>query len=89
MNKDTIYYKIDSNYMNERLKRVSDITGTDYDLIGDFVPVESLVCMVEDLLVEYNAQVEKYEEYQKYVDEYCVDTYNPYEEYGISQSDFV
>lgn len=82
------YYKL-SGYELERLKRVSDITGTDYMWLGDFICTDDLICMVEDLLVEYNAQVEKYEEYQKYVDEYCVDTYNPYDEYGISQSDFI
>lgn len=35
----------------ERFKEVSDITITDYEFKGNFVPVVSLVAMVEDLLM--------------------------------------
>jgi len=35
----------------EKYKEVSDITITDYEFKGNFVPVVSLVAMVEDLLM--------------------------------------
>ena len=35
----------------ERFKEVSDITITDYDFKGNFVPVVTLMAMVEDLLI--------------------------------------
>ena len=86
--KEKTYYRISSRYMKERLERVGNITSTDYEILGDFVPVESLICMVEDLIIELDKVQEEYDKYKKYVEEYCVDTFNPYDEYGVSPNDF-
>lgn len=52
--------------LNERelqiIKEVSDITITDYELKGNFIPVDSYMSMVEDLLVEYNRLLEENED---------------------------
>lgn len=85
---DKPYYKL-SGYELERLKRVSNITGTEYNWLGDFICIDDLICMIEDLIIELDKVQNAYDEFKKYVDEYCVDTYNPYDEHGVSQSDFI
>jgi hypothetical protein len=38
----------------ETINEVSGITFTDYDITGKFIPVDSLMSAIEDLLVEFH-----------------------------------
>ena len=78
---ELMYYKLD-DYLKRRIERVGNITSTNYELLGDFVPIESLMAMIDDLLVEYEVQVEKYEEFEKYVDDNYKFVGTQYYEYG-------
>lgn len=51
-----------SNKEMERFKEISDITVTDYEFKGNFVPVVSLLAMVEDLLLELHNKEEQIED---------------------------
>jgi hypothetical protein len=74
----------------ERLERVSNITGVDYEITGKFVPVDNIVCALLDLLCEYNNKVDELEELKDEINEcYTPKHADPYEEYGVSRNDFV
>lgn len=84
-----MYYKVDDKEL-EKLKEVSNITSTDYDLLGNFVPVESMFNMIEDLLCELHRNDEKIKDMEQDIENnYEVKNINPYEEYGISEKDFI
>lgn len=74
----------------KKIQEVSDITLTDYEVLGKTIPVDKLMTAIEDLLVELHREQEKVADLEsdianhyelKYVDEY--------EEYGVSEKDFV
>lgn len=50
-----------SNKEMERFKEISDITVTDYEFKGNFVPVVSLLTMIDDLLLELHEKEEQIE----------------------------
>lgn len=83
-----MYYNLDT-YDIKILKEVETRLNTNLELDKNKIEVEELLSIIEDLVGEIDHWKEEYEDFKTYVDEYCVDTYNPYEEYGISQSDFV
>lgn len=56
------------------IKKVEEITSTNYESEGNRVPAENIESMVEDLLLE----IERLEERYKELDEYVSDTYNDY-----------
>lgn len=83
-----MYYKLDEKKL-ETINKVSDITSTDYELLGNFVPVDSLICIIDDLLYEIDHLQEKYKDLEKDIEEnYELKPFNPYEEYGVSEKDF-
>lgn len=51
-----------SNKEMERFKEISDITVTDYEFKGNFVPVVSLLAMIDDLLLELHNKEEQIED---------------------------
>lgn len=51
-----------SNKEMERFKEISDITVTDYEFKGNFVPVVSLLAMIDDLLLELHEKEEQIED---------------------------
>ena len=51
-----------SNEEMERFKEISDITVTDYEIKGNFVPVVSLLTMIDDLLLELHEREEQIED---------------------------
>lgn len=78
-----MYIKIDSDLY----KKIQAITMTDYDAIGDFIPSESIIPMLEDLLCEIDRLEEKYEDLERNLqDNYRQIT--PAEMYDISDRDF-
>lgn len=56
-----MYIKIDEDLY----KKIQSITSTDYDAIGDFIPSESIIPMLEDLLCEIEHQEERYEDLER------------------------
>lgn len=56
-----MYIKLDEKEI-EKIKKASDITMSDYELEGDFIPVDSLICCIENLLVEVGVLQEKVED---------------------------
>ena len=53
-NMENVYVKIDEKLYDE----VSGLTMTDYDKKGEEINVESLIQMIEDLLIEYHRSEE-------------------------------
>ena len=43
----------------ETMQQVSDITLTDYEITGNFIPVDSLMSAIEELLVELHRKEEE------------------------------
>lgn len=82
-----MYYKMDLDDC-ELIEKVIEITGIDYELLGDFIPVESLLHAIEDLYCEVESQKEKLEDLENDLKE----NYRPIpvsEQYGISDRDFI
>ncbi len=82
-----MYYKLDSKEL-EIINKVSALTYTDYELLGNFIPVESMYSMVEDLLDEIEHQKERYKNLEKDIE----DNYRPIpytEQVGIYNRDFI
>lgn len=50
---------LDSEY--KMLKEVEEITNTDYE-VGDFIKVENLISIIEDLKIEYDRLKEEKED---------------------------
>ena len=72
----------------EMIKKIERITLSDYELIGDFVPSESLMIIIEDLYVELENEREKNADLRQDIK----DNYRPIsiaEQVGISDRDFV
>ena len=57
---------LDSEY--KMLKEIEEITNTDYE-VKDFIKVENLISIIEDLKIEYDDINEKFEEYKKNIEE--------------------
>lgn len=73
----------------ERVKRVSEITFTDYEVQGNFISGDTLLAALEDLLVSYDAKEEEIQDLHKEISEnYKIIDKNMYEEYGIKEGDF-
>lgn len=56
-----MYIEVSDKEM-ERFKEISDITVTDYEFKGNFVPVVSLLAMIDDLLLELHEKEEQIED---------------------------
>lgn len=63
-----MYCKLDE-YEKRKIERVSDILSEQLDMVGDLISVDDLVVLLEGLLIEYDVQVKKYEEFEKNVKE--------------------
>ena len=61
-----LFYKLSGRDF-ERVKEIEKITGNDYELLGDFLPYECLVEIMQDLLLEYDILQESYDNYKQYV----------------------
>ena len=44
-----MYYKLDENELKD-LKKAVEYTNTDYEIEGDFIPVEAMMSCISDLL---------------------------------------
>lgn len=77
--KDKMYYKL-SDDEKEIIKKVQKRTITEYDIQNDFINVEHIMYMVEDLLNE----IDRLEEEKEEIIQERNDNYRPlsYEEMG-------
>ena len=77
--KDKMYYKL-SDDEKEIIKKVQERTITEYDIQNDFINVEHIMYMVEDLLNE----IDRLEEEKEEIIQERNDNYRPlsYEEMG-------
>lgn len=81
-----MFYKLDDDEL-EKMYRASKISMTDYDLIGNFAPVEKLINVIEDLLIELDKAEEKYKDLERDLEE----NYKPIsyaEQIGYNERDF-
>ena len=73
---------------DEMLKRIQDITLTDYEAKLGYVPAESVTEMIADLLLEIDRLEERITDIEKDRE----DNYKPFtteELYGVSDKDFL
>lgn len=64
----TNYYKLDEKD-REFIKRASDRTITNYEIEGDFIPVDSLMNCIEDLIMEIDYLEERVEDLKEEIRE--------------------
>lgn len=64
-----MYYKL-TQREQEKIKKAQDYTITNYDLEGDFIPVDALMSCIEDLLVEIDYLQEKIEDLRELYNEH-------------------
>ena len=79
-----MYLKIDEDLY----KKITKLTTTDYEKYGDFVPVENILPMIQDLVSEVDKLQEKYDDFEQQVK----DNYKPIsyaEQVGYSERDFI
>ena len=75
------------NYSKEVLERVEDIMGTDYGRNGNYIQLEKLIAVIEDLEYEVHRLEEKIEDREKDIED-NYEPVSPYKMYGINESDF-
>ena len=69
------------------IKKVQNITYTDYELKGNVIPVDSFISIIEDLMSEIEMLEEKYKQLERELEE----NYRPIpygELVGVRDSDF-
>lgn len=81
-----MYYKLDNNDF-KTITKASNITCSDYELLGNFIPVEKLLSVIADLIIEVERLEEKYKDFEQEVE----DNYKPIsyaEQIGYDIKDF-
>lgn len=74
----------------ELYEKICNITGSSYGAIGEFLPPDGILSMLDDLLFEIDTKNEQLEDVKNDIEEnYVLKKNNPYEEYGISERDFI
>lgn len=58
------YRRLDE-YEQKLIKKVQERTITDYEVLGEFVPVDSFISMLEDLLAEVDRLEEEKEDIER------------------------
>lgn len=56
-----MYQKLDEKEI-ELIEEIENRTGIDYELLGEFLPIDSFICIVEDLMAEIGILEEKIED---------------------------
>jgi len=84
---EKLKYELDEKEIKQ-IKQIEDITGVDYEIKGNLIPLDSFICMAKDMLYEYH----KIEEEKNDIEKDIEDNYTPikpdYSYYGVSESDF-
>lgn len=81
-----MFYKIS----DEKLKEITKITMGDYEAKLNYIPSENIINIIDDLLSEIHRLEEKNQDLEQEIENnYELKEVNPYEEYGISERDFI
>lgn len=73
----------------EKLEKIAEVTGVDYELRGKLVPIDSLIYALKDMLYEYHKKEEELDDLKEDIENnYEPKKIDPYEEYGVSRNDF-
>lgn len=64
-----MHYLLDDKEL-ETIEEVSNITMTDYEITGKFIPVENMMSAIEELLVELHRKEEEIEDLKKEEERY-------------------
>lgn len=54
-----MYYKLDNKDI-EMILKISEITTTDFGVEDNFIPVDNIMSLLEELLIHYESLEEKY-----------------------------
>lgn len=74
----------------ELYEKICEVTGASYGAIGEFVTGENVLSMIDDLLYEISAKEEQIEDLKQDIKEnYELKKNDRYEEYGISERNFL
>lgn len=65
-----MYQKLTSEEC-EKIKIIEKVTQTNYEMLGEFIPSNSLMCIIDDLFVELEKRSQKIEELKEYKEMYC------------------
>lgn len=65
-----MYQKLTSEEC-EKIKKIEKITLTNYEMLGEFIPSNSFMPIINDLFVELEKKNEKIEELKEYKEMYC------------------
>lgn len=79
-----MYLKIDE----EKMKEIQEITQTDYELLGEFLPVDSVDNIIDDLLCEIHHLQEKIQDMEQNIE----DNFRPIslkEQINYNERDFI
>ena len=60
------YEKLDKEEL-EMIKNISKLTMTNYEIIGDFIPVDSWKSLAEDLMYEFDKLKEEFDDYKEFI----------------------
>ena len=67
-----MYHKMDE----EKLKEIEELTMTDYEKVGEFIPVDSIDAIIDDLLFKIHKLTEEIEDKETDKDTYMADIYH-------------
>ena len=79
-------------YDEEKIDEIQKITDVDYDCIGNLIPAENIISMLEDLVYEYHKMKDELEEKLEDEIEQREEYYEPISKMrlaGMSERDFV
>ena len=82
-----MYLELDNDEY-KLLKEIEDITSTDYDMVGNLIPIDNLISVIDNLKHELDYSIERYKKLEQEVEENC----KPIpvsEQYDISDKDFL
>lgn len=82
-----MYYKLSEAY-KRIYEHVTDLTLTNYEPVGDFIEIDSMWSMIEDLIAEVEHKNDEIDELKQDIQ----DNYRPIpvaEQYEVSERDFI
>ncbi len=75
---------------DEKIKEIEDLTITDYEFADNILPLENVESLIDDLLTEIHKLQSKVKDLENDIDNnYELKRIDPYEEYGVSERDFI
>lgn len=75
---------------DEKIKEIEELTSTDYEFVDNVLPLESVEPLIDDLLTEIHKLQSKVKDLENDIENnYELKRIDPYEEYGVSERDFI